>query len=135
MLRGFFVMSNRSKFKELTSAYMTRASNQAASIGIATEAVRTNFLLLIYMGTTFQETHVKRHLDALMDEIIEKCKYATIEYRSDVLKDLGRFYVLEYFTNKELCRLQSTMTAVSYCSRMNYKIKKMKDCFIQPEDL
>lgn len=132
MMQGFFVMQ---KFKEITPQYIITAKKMLNSIHIDSSKVhRSDLNLLIFTGTVEQERYVKIHLDQLMDETIEKCSFVTIEYRKDLSKDVGRFVVLEYFTNTEKMRLRSASAAISYCSRMKYNVKKMKDCFMLTEE-
>lgn len=117
------------KFKEITPQYVITAKNMLNSCpNDLSKVYRSDLFLLVFTGTVEQERYVKIHLDQLMDEIIEKCRFVTIEYREDI----ERFLVLEYFTNEELMNCQNVIDAISYCSRLKYNVKKMKDCFMLP---
>lgn len=82
----------------------------------------SELVVLLNLGFKNQEQFIQNHIEVLINTITNKCNKYTIKYNPEKNKQVGRFSVLNYYTNEVLYRATSRSLAKYYCERNNLNL-------------
>lgn len=114
-------VEDRGMYKTLTNSYCRNCISFVRQIQQQPEVndIYYDLRVLIFLGFKEQEEYVQQQIDFLISTITNKCNKYKIKYNEEQNKQVGRFSVLNHYTNEILYRATSRSLAKAYCERNN----------------